>query len=57
MHPHPVRTPPRTAKSGSISHFFLTASPRKLTLLVALPAVLLVLPLFLIMLFGRRRYY
>jgi hypothetical protein len=32
-------------------------SQRKLTLLVALPALLLVVPLLILMLFGRRRFY
>jgi hypothetical protein len=39
------------------SRMVLAVSQRKLTFLLALPAVLLLLPLFVFPFFGRRRYY
>jgi len=35
----------------------LSTAQRKLTLLIALPAIALLLPLFVVMFVGRRRYY
>jgi hypothetical protein len=37
--------------------YILLAASRKLTLLLALPALALLLPLFVIPFYGRRRYY
>jgi hypothetical protein len=47
---------PALSGGRSEPHALLTASSRELTFLLALPAIVLLLPLFVIPFFGRRRY-
>jgi hypothetical protein len=53
--PAPKNTSGRGA-GGSYPHALLAAGQRKLTVLLALPAIVLLLPLFVLPFFGRRRY-
>jgi hypothetical protein len=64
--PRPAATPLNDGAGGGIplgtppadtGRTLLTASSRKLTLLLAVPALVLVLPLVVLPFFGRRRYY
>jgi hypothetical protein len=53
--PAPKNTSGRGA-GRSYPHALLAAGQRKLTVLLALPAIVLLLPLFVLPFFGRRRY-
>jgi hypothetical protein len=64
--PRPAATPPNDGAGGGTpfgnppadaGRTLLAVSSRKLTLLLALPALVLLLPLVVLPFFGRRRYY